>query len=123
MGAVSNRVFEYLAVTTPVVVIGAPLGSLIGTHFHRLVLAALVYIIDTLALIGAFCIVPQTPTLAGVSVGIIVIGFLFFYMITRIGEKIMIGINEQEKKISGENPDEILCSQCEASIEVGVEIP
>ena len=61
----------YLIVCVPVVVVFAPLGSLIASHFHRYkifathifgfsplhfrqVLAALVYILDALALVG-FC--------------------------------------------------------------------
>lgn len=39
--------WEYLLVVMPVVVVGAPFGALIGTHFHRLVLASCVYIIVT----------------------------------------------------------------------------
>ena len=41
----------------PIVVIGAPLGSLVGSHFHRLVLAAFVYITDTAQLILALIVV------------------------------------------------------------------
>ena len=95
MGKISGRAFEYLAVSVPVVVVGAPLGSLLGTHFHRLVLAAFVYVIDTVALISAFCIVPQTPLLAGVSVAIIVVGFAFFFVVTKVGEKIMLELQKR----------------------------
>ena len=89
MGDVSDEAWQYLAVCVPVVVIGAPLGSVIGSHFHRLVLAALIYLLDTIALVTAFIIVPQTPILASVSVGIIIIGFAFFYLLTKLGNRLL----------------------------------
>ena len=33
--AVSTEAWEYLAVCVPIVVIGAPCGSMLGSHFHR----------------------------------------------------------------------------------------
>lgn len=36
---------------------GAPLGSLLGSHLHRLVLAAMIYITDGVQFIGALAIV------------------------------------------------------------------
>ena len=41
----------YLIVCVPIVVIFAPLGSIISSHFHRQVLAFLIYILDTVALV------------------------------------------------------------------------
>ena len=92
MRDVSDEAWQYLAVCVPVVVIGAPLGSVIGSHFHRLVLAALIYLLDTVALITAFIIVPQTPLLASVSVGLILVGFGFFYLLTILGNKVLASI-------------------------------
>ena len=94
MGDVSDDAWNYLTVCVPVVVIGAPLGSVIGSHFHRLVLAALIYILDTVALVTAFIIVPQSVALTSVSVSIIIGGFIFFYVLTVVGERIMKGIPE-----------------------------
>ncbi|KAK3754323.1 hypothetical protein QZH41_017835 [Actinostola sp. cb2023] len=92
---VSAEAWEFTAVCIPVVVLGAPLGSVIGTHFHRLVLAGWIYLTDSVALISAFCLVPQTPLLIGVSVGVIVFGFSFFIMLTKAGESIMMGIESK----------------------------
>lgn len=86
-------------VCIPIVVFGAPFGSLLGSHFHRLVLAACIYVIDTVALVSAFAIVPQTPFLTGVSVGIIIFGFLVFFVLTTIGQK-MIMTKEMESLIA-----------------------
>ena len=41
----------YLIVCVPIVVIFAPLGSILSSHFHRQVLACLIYILDTIALV------------------------------------------------------------------------
>lgn len=89
LGMLSDEAWQFLTVCIPIVVIGAPCGSVLGTHFHRLVLAALVYVIDIVALVGAFAIVPQTPLLTGVSCGIIVFGVVFFFCLTKLGSKIL----------------------------------
>ena len=67
---------------------------MIGSHFHRQVLATLIYILDTVALISAFVIVKLTPTLAGVSVAIIVAGFVFFGFLSYLGQRLMYSIVE-----------------------------
>ena len=53
----------YLIVCVPIVVIFAPLGSILSSHFHRQVLAFLVYILDTVALITALIVIPVTLSL------------------------------------------------------------
>ena len=97
--AISTEAYYYLAVCVPIVVLGAPLGSVIGSHFHRQILATLVYILDTVALISAYAIVPLTKVLIGFSVGIIVFGFLFFGLMAYAGQKIMEGIEEGKERL------------------------
>ena len=97
--AVDTEAYYYLAVCVPIVVLGAPLGSLIGSHFHRQILASFVYITDTVALISAYVIVPLTKALVGVSVGIVAFGFTFFGLITYAGHKIMAGIEEEKEEL------------------------
>ena len=97
--AVSAEAYYYLAVCVPIVVLGAPLGSVIGSHFHRQILAGLNYVLDTLALISAYAIVPLTKALIGASVGIITFGFAFFGMITYAGQKIMEGIEKNKEQL------------------------
>ena len=53
----------FLIVCVPIVVIFAPLGSIISSHFHRQVLAFLIYILDTVALVTAFIVIPITVEL------------------------------------------------------------
>ncbi len=107
MGNVPMEVYEYVFVCCPIVVIGAPLGSVVGSHFHRLVLAALIYLLDTIALVTAFIIVPQSAVLTSVSVGIVLVGFAFFYLLTHVGNKIMEKISEEDggKEEKGEGAD------------------
>ena len=89
MRDISQEAFDFLAVCVPVVVVGAPLGSVIGSHFHRHILASFVYISDTIALISAFCLVKQNKKLLIMSFSIIITGFVFFVFITSIGERLM----------------------------------
>ncbi|XP_013410247.1 uncharacterized protein LOC106173617 [Lingula anatina] len=90
MEAIELESWEFLAVCVPIVVFGAPLGSVIGTHFHRLVLAGLIYIIDTVALVSAFAIVrPLSVEFVLVCVGIIVFGALSFFLLSRAGQKFL----------------------------------
>ena len=53
----------FLIVCVPIVVIFAPLGSIISSHFHRQVLASLIYILDTIALVTAFIVIKLTVPL------------------------------------------------------------
>ena len=53
----------FLIVCVPIVVIFAPLGSIISSHFHRQVLASLIYILDTIALVTAFVVIKLTVPL------------------------------------------------------------
>ena len=46
--------WKYLAVVVPIIVFFAPLGSLLSSYFHRQVLAALVYVLDTVALVSLY---------------------------------------------------------------------
>ena len=46
--------WKYLAVVVPIIVFFAPLGSLLSSYFHRQVLAALVYVLDTVALVSSY---------------------------------------------------------------------
>ena len=85
----------------PIVVIGAPLGSVVGSHFHRLTLAAFVYVTDTVQLIGALYVVKpwlykkdggKTDTPVDLSVKSIVMiigGAIFFTVLAKLGMKLM----------------------------------
>lgn len=108
--AVSAEAYYYLAVCVPIVVLGAPVGSVIGSHFHRQILASLNYILDTVALITAYAIVPLTKALIVASVGIVALGFLFFGLIAYAGQKIMEGVENRKEQLlqrQGNNEEEV----------------
>jgi uncharacterized membrane protein YfcA len=86
MSSISNLAWEYFAVCIPVVTVFAPFGSLLASHFHRLVLATAIYILECLALIGFLITRPEWQLIA---IGAIIIAgfFVFFSIISRIGEK------------------------------------
>ncbi|KAE9551448.1 hypothetical protein FO519_005349 [Halicephalobus sp. NKZ332] len=87
---------DYLKVSAPIVVFFAPFGSFIGSHFHRLTLAWLVCLLEIAAFVG-FLATRPTVILLGTSVGILIVGFVFFYFLSRAGKKLM--GKEQEKTI------------------------
>ena len=91
-------------------------GSVIGSHFHSQVLAALVYILDTVALISAFVIVKLTPTLAGVSVAIILGGFAFFGLLSYLGQRLMHSITEDREEVELSNVDKTKGNENEAYV-------
>ena len=50
-GDIEETAWTYFAVCVPIVVFFAPFGSFLSSHFHRQVLAALIYVLDTVALV------------------------------------------------------------------------
>eukprot|EP00111_Clytia_hemisphaerica_P022622 TCONS_00066536-protein len=96
---INVEAWKYVGVALPIVVVGAPLGSVIGSHFHRQALAALNYITDTVALISGFAIVrPLDSEVVGTAVGIIIGGFLFYSLITWIGGRMLDTIVERQER-------------------------
>ena len=95
----------YLIVCVPIVVIFAPLGSILSSHFHRQVLATLVYILDTVALITALVVIPLTLSLGimwyvvcdlkmflilQIFSGCLLLGgFVFFFILSKAGQRLM----------------------------------
>jgi len=76
----------YLIVCVPVVVVFAPMGSLVASHFHRQVLAAMVYILDALALITAFIVIPLDLHLGIMSGSFLLGGFVLFFLMSKAGQ-------------------------------------
>jgi hypothetical protein len=97
MGGVDPDAFDFFLVCAPIVVVGAPLGSVIGSHFHRLVLAAFVYVTDFVQFIGALVVVQPWTTkkttqpvlLSCLSFGIVIVGVGMFRMFTMFGMRLM----------------------------------
>nr|CAD2179896.1 unnamed protein product [Meloidogyne enterolobii] len=84
MSEVSTLAWNYFTCSVPVVVLFAPLGSLLASHFHRLVLASFVYVLEGLALLGFLATGPEWR-LIGIGSVIIFCSFFFFLAVSRIG--------------------------------------
>jgi len=89
----------YLIVCVPIVVIFAPLGSILSSHFHRQVLACLIYILDTIALITAFVVIPISVNL-GIMCGCLLAGgFIIFFLLSRAGQKLLRNYEESQSLV------------------------
>jgi len=86
---VEDESWSYMKVCIPIVVIFAPLGSIISSHFHRQVLAGLIYVLDTVALVTAFVVIPITLELGLMSGMLLAGGFVVFYCLSIAGQKLL----------------------------------
>lgn len=113
-GGVEPDAWGFLLVCAPIVCIGAPLGSVLGSFVHRLVLAWAVYITDTVQLVGAIVIVrpwikqnkpglEQPAHLAGTSAAIFFSGLLFFYALQLAGQKLLARNTKLEQRFQALN--------------------
>jgi len=106
MGGVESAAWGYLKVCVPIVVFGAPLGSVLGSYCHRLVLATFVYVGDTAQLIGALYVVqPWTKqktnnpvSLCLSSAAIIFAGMIGFKLLAETGRKLLDVQEERERE-------------------------
>jgi hypothetical protein len=89
--------WDYLAVCVPIVVFFAPFGSILSSHFHRQVLAALIYVLDTTALITALIVIPMSLERGLLSAGLVFGGFFFFYIISKGGERVLRSVEAKEE--------------------------
>lgn len=94
MGDIAQLAWDYFKIASPVASAFASLGSFVGSHFHRQLLASLVYILETLAVIG-FLITRPAWTLISCGAFIILFGYVFFSLLSRIGERVMEGVEER----------------------------
>ena len=95
---IDTEAWQFLAVCLPIVVFGAPFGSVLGSYFHRQVLAASLYIITTASLISAFAIVKQTVTLGAVAGGVMLCSCSIFVLLTIAGKHLLKYIDEEQSK-------------------------
>jgi len=93
---VEEDAWGYLKVCAPVVVVFAPLGSIIASHFHRQVLAWLVYILDTVALVTAFVLLwNKIDLVLGIVCGLLlVVGALVFFLISLAGKRYIAAVDK-----------------------------
>ena len=96
---VEAEAWRYLAVCVPVVVLVAPLSSMLSSHFHRLVIAWLIYLVDVLSFITALCVIPMLPdgdvTRVVVVTVLVVGGVAFFLLLSRLGEMYSVRVSKE----------------------------
>ncbi|CAD6187902.1 unnamed protein product [Caenorhabditis auriculariae] len=97
MGDISEVAWKYFAVTIPVASFFAPLGAFIGSHFHRQVVAAFIYILELATLIGFLCNGPSWQLLV-IGSAIIVFGYVFFHALSRAGGVLLQSIQRRGKQ-------------------------
>ncbi|CAB3396726.1 unnamed protein product [Caenorhabditis bovis] len=88
MGDVDVVAWRYFTCSVPVVATFAPIGSFLGSHLHRLVIASLIYILEIASLIG-FLLTKPSWLLIACGVSIIIGGYALFATLTRAGAVIM----------------------------------
>ncbi|CAH1777324.1 unnamed protein product [Owenia fusiformis] len=102
---ITEDAWVYLLVCIPVVVCGAPIGSVIGSYLHRLVLACFIYVVTTAGLVASFAIIPLTPILIGLSVGVVIGGAIFYISVTLAGARLLIQTERREQKEMVKQPN------------------
>ncbi|KAK6743456.1 hypothetical protein RB195_010611 [Necator americanus] len=100
-GHVSPLALDYIKCTVPVAVTLAPVGSFLGSHFHRKVLATFIYVLESLAVTG-FLITRPPPALVLVGTCIIIMGFLFFSSVAKVGAQLMEDDERLKKVVENE---------------------
>ncbi|CAI5449637.1 unnamed protein product [Caenorhabditis angaria] len=86
---ISPLSWKYFICSAPVASLTAPIGSFLGSHLHRQIIAALIYIIEIVSLIGFYASQPKLGLVFG-SIVIMIFGFLIFYVISKMGERNLI---------------------------------
>ncbi|CAI5453474.1 unnamed protein product [Caenorhabditis angaria] len=87
-GDISRISWNYFICSTPIASIFAPVGSFLGSHLHRQVIAGLIYLVEIISLVGFYASRPEIG-LVWVSVIIMIFGFAFFYIISKFGERMI----------------------------------
>jgi uncharacterized membrane protein YfcA len=80
---VSQQTYYAWIAAAPVVLIFAPLGAWVISHWHRLSIARLLYTIIVVQLIGALFVLGTTTSHAALCVGVVVLGTLAMKLIDR----------------------------------------
>mmetsp|Transcript_4388 Transcript_4388/g.9705 ORF Transcript_4388/g.9705 Transcript_4388/m.9705 type:complete len:380 (-) Transcript_4388:271-1410(-) len=112
---VDAEVYRMWLVSIPIVAVGAPLGAIVSSHFHRYVLSALVYIVDAVQMTAALAIIQpwstrrtDSPLDLCVDCGVILVsGSMFFAVLAKAGQQlqeyVQVGAEEEEGTPSSAN--------------------
>lgn len=97
MGDIDIMAWRYFAVSIPVSAATGPIGSFLGSHLHRQVVAGFVYVLEAIALVGFLCTKPAWQLIA-VGGCIILGGFVFFSALSKAGSILMNRIEIRQEK-------------------------
>ncbi|GMT22247.1 hypothetical protein PFISCL1PPCAC_13544 [Pristionchus fissidentatus] len=78
--------WHYFAVCVPIVVVFAPLGSLISSFLHRQMLASFIYVLETIALVSAFIVIRPGLDMYLLSLFIVLLALGFFMTLSYFGK-------------------------------------
>ncbi|KAI6219724.1 hypothetical protein M3Y95_01097100 [Aphelenchoides besseyi] len=99
MSEISELAFQYWSISVPVVVTCSPAGAFVASHLHRQTLAFMVYILETLSLIG-FLLTRPKFTLLLVGCAIVVAHIFIFFALSKLGKLINDGLTVEKKQES-----------------------
>ncbi|EFO98629.1 hypothetical protein CRE_20223 [Caenorhabditis remanei] len=97
MGDIDIMAWRYFAVSIPVSAATGPIGSFLGSHLHRQVVAGFVYVLEAIALVGFLFTRPAWQLIA-VGGCIILGGFVFFSALSKAGSILMNRIEARQQK-------------------------
>jgi hypothetical protein len=98
MQGVDIEAYNIWLVCVPIVVVGAPMGAILSSHFHRAVFAMLIYIVDISQFVGALVIIKpwlskaeggktdKPDELCGTSAAILISGAIYFTWMAFAGQ-------------------------------------
>jgi uncharacterized membrane protein YfcA len=81
-GGIDLKAFEYMLVCIPVVIFGAPLGSLFIKDMGRKFITGFLLVTISIQFVSALFIIPMTTNLILLAVGTIVVGLALFYSLS-----------------------------------------
>ncbi|KAF1761763.1 hypothetical protein GCK72_010019 [Caenorhabditis remanei] len=96
MGDIDIMAWRYFSVTVPISACGGPIGSFLGSHLHRQLVASFVYILEAIALVG-FLLTEPGWQLIVIGTVIIIGCFVFFSIVSKVGSVLMEHSNEEKE--------------------------
>ena len=97
MGDIDKLAWCSFAISVPVSSITGPVGSFCGSHLHRQIVAAFVYVLELIALIGFLLNKPSWQLIA-IGGCIIFGGFIFFSIVSKAGKVLLSKIESNQAK-------------------------
>ena len=105
-GGVAADAWNYWWVCVPVVVVGAPFGARFIRNRSRHFVAGFLYCSITAQYTWALVVIPQSPQLLLFNILVLAVATLFFWVLTRYGERRTALLRIQETtELKGSSPD------------------